>query len=233
MEKESWEEQAQREVREEMSHAGDIHFAMPSPADKIKTKNGYLTVYPGGPLFDMFKPTKFEFYDSDKMDAKLVDEHPMHKTADEQIDELEVALLRERPLVNCPLSHVFTPFLYSRTMFAPADTMITSEVHAEEHQFVISMGVAWVKTREDKWERLEAPHVGITPKGTRRIIYAETGCVWSTFHKTDIYPMDQSKESLAAAVRLVEEQIYEKRENTVLGCRIKNNVLINNKNPLP
>jgi hypothetical protein len=148
----------------------------------------------------------------------------MKEVFDDETDELEAAMQDCAP-VNCPLTHTFTPGMYSRTIFMPAGTLITSLVHRTEHQFIISAGIALVKIRAGEWERLAAPHIGITKPKTRRILYIEQDCLWTTFHRVDISPKDDSEESISEAVRLIENEIIEPHENKLLGGVIKNNVI--------
>lgn len=148
------------------------------------------------------------------------------KTMDDQIDELEAVAFKEGNLVDCPLKHVFTPGLYTRTILMETGALITSLKHREHHQYIISKGVALVKIGEGEWQRLSAPYIGQTLAGTRRVLLIESECVWTTCHKTDIMPVDDSEAALAAAVELVEDQIFIKRENPLLGGLLKNNVLI-------
>ena len=153
------------------------------------------------------------------------------KTMNEQIDELEVVILNSDKLFDCPLDHIFTPGLYSRTIIMPTTGLITSLYHKEEHQYIVSKGSALVKIGEDQWQRIEAPFRGITLAGTRRVLYIEEECIWTTFHATDVYPKDDSTEAFEEAIRLVEDQIFMKIENLLLGCMVKNNVLIKAINP--
>lgn len=101
-----------------------------------------------------------------------------------QINEVENVFARA-PQVAMPLHHVFTPHLYSRSIVIPADTIATTRIHLHEHPFVISAGIVWVWSDDNRWEKLQASHIGVTKAGTRRILYAETDVVWHTFHVTD------------------------------------------------
>jgi hypothetical protein len=148
------------------------------------------------------------------------------KSIDDQIDELEAVVLRDGTLIDCPLKHVFTPGLYTRTILMPLGAIITSMVHREEHQYVVSKGTALVKIRDGEWLRISAPYVGITKAGTRRVLLIEEECIWTTAHATKIRPLNDSKEAFDLAVEAVEDQIFVKRENPLLGGFLKNNVLI-------
>jgi hypothetical protein len=184
MENKSWEESVADEVREDLSHSGDLLFSLPSPAA------------------------------------------PFKKTMDDYIDELELFLFKEGGLVECPLKHIFTPFLYTRTILMPPGALITSMVHREEHQYIVSKGTALVRIGDGEWEEISAPYIGITKAGTRRVLYIVSECIWTTVHHTKIQPLNDSKEAFDLAVAAVEDQIFVKRENPLLGGFLKNNVLI-------
>jgi hypothetical protein len=124
-------------------------------------------------------------------------------------DELEL-MLGQLPQVECPLIHIFTPGLYTRQIFMPADSLIISKIHKFEHPFVVSKGIVWVRVNDDEWERIEAPYTGITHPGTRRRLYTETDCIWTTFHVADEQPEDNSEEAILAAVERIEDRIIEK-----------------------
>lgn len=152
----------------------------------------------------------------------------MDSLIDHKIDELELAMQEYDP-VDCPLTHTFTPNLYTRIIFMKKGTLITSRIHRTRHQFAILAGTVLVKIKDGEWERLSAPYNGITEAGTRRILYIEEDCVWMTMHYTDVQPMDDSEESLLEAVKKVEDIIIEPYENKLLGGIIKNNILIEHK----
>lgn len=141
-------------------------------------------------------------------------------------DELE-ALMLAYPKVECPLDHVFTDGLYSRTILMPAGTMVSSRIHKTQHQFVVSKGCALVRVNDEEWQKIEAPFLGITEAGTRRILLIISDCVWSTFHPVDIKPEDESEESVQLTVNQIDQLILEQHINEVLGGQLKNNVLIN------
>ena len=99
------------------------------------------------------------------------------------LDALEVAMVqRPEMLVDLPLEHAFTPGLYSRTIFMPAGTLLTSRLHLTEHQYVVLAGSVSVWIEGQGWQRLHAGHRGITKPGTRRLLYIHEDCTWMTFH---------------------------------------------------
>jgi hypothetical protein len=102
----------------------------------------------------------------------------------QQINDLEQAMA-QLPQQVCPLTHTFTPGLYTRTILMPAGTKLTSRIHLYEHPFVISQGIVRVRDGDSDWVTLTAPHIGVTKPGARRILDVIEDTVWSTFHVTD------------------------------------------------
>lgn len=134
------------------------------------------------------------------LEAPLVEIAPFPRTRDEQSEEAnelvvrrigsdpwklinridaELGRLPQQPL---PLNHLFTPGLYTREIFMPKGTLLTSRVHLFEHPFVVSAGVVSVWTDDTGWVTLRAPYTGITKPGTRRVLFIHEDCIWSTFH---------------------------------------------------
>ena len=83
-----------------------------------------------------------------------------------------------------PLNHTFMDKQYMREIFMPAGTLLTSKIHKVEHPFFVMTGKCSVRT-EEGWEYIEAPYVGVTKAGTKRILYIHEDCNWVTVHPTD------------------------------------------------
>jgi hypothetical protein len=107
------------------------------------------------------------------------------------IDQLEKTLVEDYPRAECPVIHRFTPGLYIREIHVPAGTLATSMEHLTEHPFVVSKGRIRVISETEGTVIYEAPHTGITPAGTRRVVYAETDVIWTTFHATTETDVDK------------------------------------------
>lgn len=117
-------------------------------------------------------------------------------SVDERIDALELAIIEKLHLLEPDLEHRFTPGLYIRTLRAPAGALATTFIHLHEHPFVVTRGVVMVSTGDGNWTRVAAPHIGITPAGTRRICAVIEDAEWTTFHAnpndlTDIDELDR------------------------------------------
>ena len=99
--------------------------------------------------------------------------------------------LAELPQVDCPLTHRFTPGMYTREIFMPKGTFIVSKIHKTEHPFVVLTGKARVWIEGEGVKVITAPHVGITKPGTRRVLLILEDCRWLTFHRTDKTTVDE------------------------------------------
>lgn len=104
------------------------------------------------------------------------------------LDRLESAMLGAARAgvtepIELPLVHRFTPGLYTREIFMPAGTLLTSRIHKTEHPFVVLTGKVSVYIPGEGVEHIEAPHVGVTQPGTRRVLYIHEDCRWLTFHR--------------------------------------------------
>lgn len=143
------------------------------------------------------------------------------KLKNERIDELEKTMLDNFPMVNCPLNHRFTNGLYVREIFMPAGSLITSKIHKTQHQYFILKGSVSVWIDEGEEVYLEAPYIGVTEPGTRRVLYVHEDCIWATAH-----PNPDNENEIE-----IEERIIEKHDNPLLPKAIKDLMQkINNDN---
>ena len=121
----------------------------------------------------------------------------------QKIDALERKMLAECAPIDFPLMHIFSPGLYVRAIFNPAGSLITTRIHKTEHPFIVAKGRARVLIPGHGVEEIEAPYVGITKAGTRRVILAVTDVVWITCHAN---PEDRKD------VNQLETMLEERRE---------------------
>ena len=137
-------------------------------------------------------------------------------TYDTLLDAVE-ARMSELGTVDIPVVHVFSPGLYTRSMVdVPPDTYLVSYIHKTPHQFIMSKGKIVVYTEKEGMVILQAPYLNLTEAGTRRFAKTMDYVTWTSIHATNIQPKDDSKEAFDEAVRLVEEELFEKRENVFL-----------------
>ena len=115
--------------------------------------------------------------------------------ASQTLDALEVAM-RQLPPADLPLTHLFTPGLYTREIRCPAHTWIITKVHKTEHPYIVSKGELLVWVDGVGLKRISAPHQGVTLPGTRRLCYCLSDVVWTTFHPTDETDVEKIEEDV-------------------------------------
>jgi len=82
-----------------------------------------------------------------------------------------------------PLKHTFADGAYIREITMPAGMLITSKIHKVCHPYFVLKGDVSVLTEEGV-VRIKAPFSGITPAGTKRLLYIHEETVWTTVHVT-------------------------------------------------
>lgn len=111
---------------------------------------------------------------------------------------LEKAILaRPEHAVVIEPKHYFADGMYAREIFIPAGTVLTGKIHKTEHINVLSQGEISVMTDEGV-KRLKAPCTIIAKPGTKRVGYAHTDTVWTTFHATKETDLDKLEAELIA-----------------------------------
>ena len=100
--------------------------------------------------------------------------------------------------LHLPMGHSFTPGMYRRTIFMPGGSIVLSRIHTTEHFYVVTAGRAFVY-REDlnQWDRIEAPHHGVTQPGARRFLIIVHDMIWTTYHPTELTDIEEIERSLS------------------------------------
>lgn len=88
------------------------------------------------------------------------------------------------PDPECPVTHVFAPGVYVRTIFIPKDTLVVGKIHKHAHANMLMKGRVLVATEEGPVQ-YEAPMVMTSKAGTKRVVYTYEDTVWTTVHVTD------------------------------------------------
>jgi quercetin dioxygenase-like cupin family protein len=96
-----------------------------------------------------------------------------------------------------PLKHTFVPGMYIREITMPAGALLTSKIHKMEHPYFILRGDVSVLT-EKGIVRLKTGFSGITPAGTKRLLYCHEETVWVTVHRTDSTDLKVIEEEVIA-----------------------------------
>jgi len=151
------------------------------------------------------------------------------KILNDRIDQLEVKMVEDFAVVDCPLSHTFTKGLYIRQVFIPANTLATSEIHKTQHPFTISKGRVLISEGNGEWVEVWAPYTGITQPGTRRVVCALEDTIWTTYHacrsitgKEDELGADDKE----LIINKIKSKIIQKHSNKALNEIKKNKICL-------
>lgn len=101
----------------------------------------------------------------------------------DKVNIIEAEILKH-PQIEAPVKHYFSSGLYARELFIPAGAILTGRIHKYQNLNILSAGEMAVLT-EDGCKRVSAPFTVVSPRGTKRVAYAFTDCVWTTILATD------------------------------------------------
>jgi quercetin dioxygenase-like cupin family protein len=96
-----------------------------------------------------------------------------------------------------PLKHSFVDGAYVREITMPKGEIVVSKIHKMTHPYFILKGEVSVLT-ENGVVRIKAPFSGITPAGTKRILYCHEETVWTTVHVTKETDLDKIEDEVIA-----------------------------------
>ena len=96
-----------------------------------------------------------------------------------------------------PLKHSFADGCYIREIFNPKGELLVTKIHKVSHPFFLMKGDMTI-LMEDGIKRIKAPHYGITPAGTKRIIYCHEDCIFVTVHATKLTDIKAIEEEVIA-----------------------------------
>lgn len=90
-----------------------------------------------------------------------------------------------------PVTHRFTPGLYSREIKMQAGLECTSKIHKTHHQFVVSKGRFEMWGEEQGWVEISAPYHGETIPGARRAFRIIEDTVFCLFYPTTLTDLEE------------------------------------------
>ena len=105
-----------------------------------------------------------------------------------------------------PIKHTFAGGCYIREIFNPAGLLLVTKIHKKEHPFFLMKGKMSILT-EDGIKTVEAPHNGITPPGTKRVIFTHEDCVFITVHATNKTTPEEVEEDVIAKDFLIKKYL--------------------------
>lgn len=117
--------------------------------------------------------------------------------------EAEAAMLKAGALAGkdseqiCPVKHSFGDGCYVREWNCPPNVVTVSKVHKIAHPFFVLKGKVSVLT-ETGVEVITAPYYGMTPPGTKRVLYTHEETQWITVHVTKETDVDAIEKEIIA-----------------------------------
>lgn len=93
--------------------------------------------------------------------------------------------LKNLPQIDCPVVHHFSPGLYVREIFMPADTIVIGKVHKTEHFNIIVKGACFIVHDDGMNEEIRAPMIFVSKAGVQKTLYITEDMIWMTTHVTD------------------------------------------------
>lgn len=96
-----------------------------------------------------------------------------------------------------PTTHSFADGQYIREIYNPANEIIVTKIHKQNHPFFLLEGKMTIITLEAT-ETIEAPYYAVTKAGTQRIIYTHEPCRFVTVHRTDSISVEDIEKEVIA-----------------------------------
>ena len=118
-------------------------------------------------------------------------------TIEENVRELDGALVGKETEQVCPVEHRFEHGYYTRVARCVAGVLAVTKIHKVAHPFFFAEGEASVLT-EDGVQRMKGPCYGITKPGTKRVVYMHTDTVMVTVHQTELTDIDEAEAAIFA-----------------------------------
>ena len=115
-------------------------------------------------------------------------------TTQDDIIQLQ-SLMLKGDTIELETRHHFSDGLYARELFIPAGVCLVGALHKTKHLYTVVKGKCKVATQFENIE-IEAPFMGETIPGTKRVIYAETDCVWITYHPTELTNVEEIEKAI-------------------------------------
>ena len=118
---------------------------------------------------------------------------------EDYLRKLPGALIGDSPeyLALCPLKHTFADGCYIRELFMPKGMLFVTKIHKIKHPYFLLKGDCEILT-EDGVKRIKGPFHGITPAGTKRVIFTHEDTIWVTVHVTTKTDIDEIEKDIIA-----------------------------------
>lgn len=114
-------------------------------------------------------------------------ENPNHVQGDAWVDKVE----------GGELEHQFINGLYVRKVYLPKGMIMTTKIHKVRHPFFVLQGKCKILS-DDGVHEIQAPHMGVTEPGTKRVIQILEDVIWYTVHATEKTTPEEVEEEVIA-----------------------------------
>jgi len=100
----------------------------------------------------------------------------IHKAGNPQSDEMKEMF---------PLKQTLEGGLYTRELFMPANQLVISMIHKQQHPSFLLEGKVSYLTDAGEVETITGPHIIHTQIGTQRVIFVHEDTKWCCVYRTD------------------------------------------------
>jgi hypothetical protein len=95
------------------------------------------------------------------------------------------------------LAHHFAGGIYARELACPPNTIFVGKLHKFDHMCFLARGTISILIG-DTIQTISAPKLIECPKGSKRVAYTHTDCIWVTILRTDLVEPDKIEEIYTA-----------------------------------
>lgn len=107
-----------------------------------------------------------------------------NKTRRQRILGIQDELLDSDAKVELEPEHYFAEGVYVRSLLIPKGVCVVGKIHKTEHICFLMKGALLVATESGE-KILEAPHIVVSPPGTKRLGLALEDTLWVNIHPTN------------------------------------------------
>lgn len=104
------------------------------------------------------------------------------------------------------VTHYHAAGLYGRRIFVPANCVVVTLKHLQQHLTIALTGRCTVVDEQGNRTEVVAPAVWVTEAGTQRSVYTHEDTEWITVHQTDVTDVAELERTLVVDTLADEKQ---------------------------
>ncbi len=118
------------------------------------------------------------------------------------IDQIQAVenWIKQQPQIDIETRHHFAGGVYEREILVPEGALITGKIHLHEHLAKLVSGTMTIYS-EESGGTFTGPRTFVSKPGAKRIGYAHTDCVFSTFHATELTDPEELEKILVVETK--------------------------------